>query len=360
MMSVDNNTNNNTDERARPDYNVADNTNEYSTGGDDISDESGGQCKRVRLSDRNTAALTNVANHKQVNTDNQAAIWSWTVGDPTDEEIEYLKTWTNDCTRLILSSHLDKQGTTLLECRAAFKSKKSWAELKQIMPSADGLRPYKTDSCFLSALALDYTLLIAHDSRVRQVDLKYARAAAARKARRTTKYTWAYEPDEPALQSQFNKDTFVEPLDFTVKKTIVLWGPPGVGKTQYALTHFEKPLLVTDLNDLKHLDSSYDGIIFDNMDFCRRSRLQCKLLVEHTAEAPIYYRHLVARIPEGMRRIFITTVRGGKIFGKHSDDGSIEWRTNFVCSNIPVRDPNEQMKAAAAAYFGAEATAAKK
>ena len=178
------------------------------------------------------------------------------------------------------------------------------------------------------------------------------------------KYKWAYATIqklyEPALQSQFNKDTFVEPLDFTVKKTIVLWGPPGVGKTQYALTHFEKPLLVTDWNDLKHLDSSYDGIIFDNMDFCRRSRLQCKLLVEHTAEAPIYYRHFVARIPQGMRRIFITTVRGGKIFGKHSDDGSIKWRTNFVCSNIPVREPTEQMKAAAAAYFGAEATAAKK
>ena len=48
---------------------------------------------------------------------------------------------------------------------------------------------------------------------------------------------------------------------------VVLTGPSNIGKTQYAMAHFENPLVVKQRDDLKNISPSIDGIIFDDMDF---------------------------------------------------------------------------------------------
>lgn len=54
--------------------------------------------------------------------------------------------------------------------------------------------------------------------------------------------------------------------DFT--RLIVLEGAPGIGKTQYALAHFQKPKLISCLEDLKKFNPAvHDGLVFDDIDF---------------------------------------------------------------------------------------------
>ena len=48
---------------------------------------------------------------------------------------------------------------------------------------------------------------------------------------------------------------------------IVLQGASHVGKTQFALAHFKRPLLVTRMDDLKYISLSTDGLVFDQMRF---------------------------------------------------------------------------------------------
>ena len=43
-------------------------------------------------------------------------------------------------------------------------------------------------------------------------------------------------------------------------------GESGSGKTQFALAHFERPLLISALDDLKGLQSHHTGLVFDDID----------------------------------------------------------------------------------------------
>lgn len=67
---------------------------------------------------------------------------------------------------------------------------------------------------------------------------------------------------EPKLftMADFNRP----PLE--LDEPIVLWGDTGLGKSEYALAHFDKPLVVRRRDDLKRA-SYHDGIIFDDMAF---------------------------------------------------------------------------------------------
>lgn len=62
--------------------------------------------------------------------------------------------------------------------------------------------------------------------------------------------------------SQFNRSPIT---DFS--KTMVLVGPTGIGKTQYALAHFKNPLLIKDKNDYIRYSRHTDGIIYDDLSF---------------------------------------------------------------------------------------------
>jgi len=84
----------------------------------------------------------------------------------------------------------------------------------------------------------------------------------------------------------------------------VLVGPAGCGKTQFALAHFENPLMVRHMDDLKKFTDEYDGIVFDDMDFKHLPRTSQIHLVDWDNKSSIHCRYATATIPKHTRKIF--------------------------------------------------------
>lgn len=65
----------------------------------------------------------------------------------------------------------------------------------------------------------------------------------------------------------FVSTDFVRPLEI-LDKHLLIWGPSGLGKSQYAYAHFGNPLVVpgSDLERIRHLTPDHDGIVFDDCD----------------------------------------------------------------------------------------------
>ena len=63
------------------------------------------------------------------------------------------------------------------------------------------------------------------------------------------------------------------PLAKLQSKAIVICGASHIGKTHFALAHFDYPLLVSEMDDLKNKSLRTDGIVFDQMRFNVRGGL---------------------------------------------------------------------------------------
>ena len=117
-----------------------------------------------------------------------------------------------------------------------------------------------------------------------------------------------------AVQNHFNppvtKATFTvfsEPrmVDF---QNLVVSGPTGIGKTQYALAHFDSPLRVTNLAQLKLFNPDiHDGIVFDDMQFFHCSTEEQLRIVGWEFDETVYDligQTQIATIPAFTRKIF--------------------------------------------------------
>lgn len=85
----------------------------------------------------------------------------------------------------------------------------------------------------------------------------------------------------------------------------VVIGNPGIGKTEFALAHFENPLIVSHVDKLKEYDPTFhDGIVFDDMDFRHWPACSQKHLLDWTQDREINVKHAIAYIPKHTRKIF--------------------------------------------------------
>jgi len=101
------------------------------------------------------------------------------------------------------------------------------------------------------------------------------------------------------------KDFLRGPLPMPEKKALFLHGPSGVGKSHFALAHFNHPLFVSDMDDLKSLSPTYhDGIVFDDMSFTHIPPEKVIHLLDLEFTRSIRCRHTNATIPAFMPRIF--------------------------------------------------------
>ena len=99
--------------------------------------------------------------------------------------------------------------------------------------------------------------------------------------------------------------------EFTVEpitewdKAVIIKGESGTGKTQFALAHFEKPLLVSQIEDLKRYeDGVHDGIVFDDVSFWHLPRTGQIHVVDIEQTRSIWCRFNNAVIPAGTKKVF--------------------------------------------------------
>lgn len=110
-------------------------------------------------------------------------------------------------------------------------------------------------------------------------------------------------------------------------KTEVIVGDSGIGKTQYALAHFEKPLLVSHIDDLRDFKpEEHDGIVFDDMDFHHCPRTAQIHLVDKDQMRSIHCRYSTASIPKNTKKIFTCNENGFPFI----EDEAIQRRINVT------------------------------
>lgn len=126
---------------------------------------------------------------------------------------------------------------------------------------------------------------------------------------------------EPTYALESFPQTWREaPLDFS--KAVILWGPPGAGKTHFALTILSKCLMVSHMDDLQSFDPlRHEGILFDDMDFNHYPISAQIHLCDVAMTRSIHCRFFNAVIPSGTKRIFTTNVQSGLIFNMDANFG---------------------------------------
>jgi len=117
----------------------------------------------------------------------------------------------------------------------------------------------------------------------------------------------AFAQLQPEMETaEYKMDTFCRLPITDFKKSIILCGPPGIGKTQFALAHFEKPLLVSHMDDLGKFNKNYDGIVFDDMSFNHMPRSGQIHVLDIANTRSIHIRYTCAKIPKNTKKIFCT------------------------------------------------------
>jgi len=88
-------------------------------------------------------------------------------------------------------------------------------------------------------------------------------------------------------------------------KSTLVWGPSGIGKTQYVLSHFQNPLLVSHMDKLKELSPDHDGIVFDDMAFDHYPPEAVIHLLDIDLEREIHVRYGIVSIPANTVKVFV-------------------------------------------------------
>ncbi len=107
----------------------------------------------------------------------------------------------------------------------------------------------------------------------------------------------------------------------------VIIGDSGCGKTQWALSHFERPLFVSHMDDLLNLTEDNDGIVFDDMDFRHTPRSTNIYLADYDQDRSIHCRYRPAKIPKHTFKIFTAN------HFPFLNDEAIRRRLNIVTCN---------------------------
>ena len=145
-----------------------------------------------------------------------------------------------------------------------------------------------------------------------------------------------------AVQNHFNPPVakgsftvFSEPLQIGIQNLVVS-GPAGIGKTQYALAHFASPLRVTNLVQLKLFNQDvHDGIVFDDMQFCHNGIEEQLRLIGWDFDETVYDllgQKEIAVIPAFTRKVF--TCELNRYPFSHDDTISRRLRVNVYYSLI--------------------------
>lgn len=100
---------------------------------------------------------------------------------------------------------------------------------------------------------------------------------------------------------QYRAEDFTKPLiENKDGRTMVFVGPPGIGKTSFALAHFECPCLISTEGDWSNFNpATHDGIVLDDYSFAKWSVRNTLALLDREKGCSQNIKYGYVRIPEG-------------------------------------------------------------
>lgn len=111
-------------------------------------------------------------------------------------------------------------------------------------------------------------------------------------------------------------------------KTLIFWGPPDTGKTEFASALLPGALMVSHMDDLKNFDPEFhNGIIFDDVDIKHHPRTSQIHLTDQTQDRSVHIRYACGFIPKNTKKIFTTNEEGGHCM--LLEDGAIRRRVDI-------------------------------
>lgn len=269
----------------------------------------------------------------------QGKTWDFTLNNPTELEVENMKKLAHEVNYLIVSKEVGKCGTPHLQGRVIFKRNYRLKQLKKLWPrnhwelskcTKDNIYPIKSDSEVIiqqdnrkqgKRTDLDDLKKMIDDKRPMNELWDKHFGTMLRYSRGVKEYI---KVSQPTIEKAEFKEMRFEKITCWETPWIV-WGEPGIGKTEFALQHFEKPFFCCHIDQLlDYVPENHDGIIFDDMKFNHWPRESQIHILDTNQTRAIHCRHYTATIPRRTKKIFCTNVYGGHIFDL--DDGAIERR----------------------------------
>jgi hypothetical protein len=283
----------------------------------------------------------------------------FTLNNPTEEERKSLiDSFDDHWTYLVIGDEKGDSGTPHLQCYGKLNKRHSHAALKRLIPRAHfertrGTPKQAADYCKKDGKFVEFGTLPVQGKRtdmdsfkdalkdpkttVKQLYedhfsnmLRYGRAALEARNHMLA---------NPSDQKRHDlMDYAMDPIrDWSTSH--ILHGKPGIGKTCYALAHFECPLLVSHMDDLLQFDrNKHDGIIFDDMDFQHMPRSAQIHIVDVDFDRSIHCRYRAAAIPRNTKKIFTTNQAYGTIFNLN-DQAILRRLTITECTEENLRLP---------------------
>lgn len=142
-----------------------------------------------------------------------------------------------------------------------------------------------------------------------------------------------------------DKEQFTEFINIPVKMAawnrhkyaLWLYGKTKMGKTEYAKSLFNKPLLVRHRDQLKGLTAEHDGIVFDDFGMTHWPREAAIHITDLNNASGIDVKHGVTIIPRRLPRVFCSNVQ----IWPTDESGAIQRRVFTVRVREMLYAPNE-------------------
>lgn len=284
---------------------------------------------------------------------NRSRRWTWTLNNPTldellllEQELMLIEEGKSPLNFLLWGEERGEEGTYHLQGYAEFCSKRTLSSVKELLGTrmhleiSRGSGQENIDYCSKDGLVRSAGQLMKQGSRS---DL--LAVVDSIKKGSSVYDLWNSHPVEmikfnsglmkcyailkPVVPKElFALESFKWVFDKDFSKSIIFWGPPGLGKTCFAQALLPKALFVSHMDQLMEYNGElHDGIIFDDMDFKHFPRTAQIHLVDQEQERAIHCRYHHAMIPANTKKIFTTNEHNGSIF---LEDGAIERRIRKV------------------------------